>query len=186
MTSTSSNTFQFPVYYHKEPFFTIQPVIDTRKKQCQMWQDLILQFCRHYKKYELDINELIKTNSILLYNEKINRRLSAESCKIIFEEIIDNGYAEWLDKDKNRVLIMWRKPEEWGSLIYKWVNDTGLTNSILTIWELQNGDDTKNQEFHGLNTTVLLKALKVLEKQNKAQTFSGSQDDNLGVKFFSI
>ncbi|KYQ96781.1 vacuolar protein sorting 25 [Tieghemostelium lacteum] len=164
----------------------------------QMWQDLILQYCRFYKKYELDLLECVKSNFNLFYNEKINRRLSIESLKEIFDDIVVNGYAEWIDNnsnvksskghniDKSRVLIMWRKPEEWASQIYKWVIDNGQVNSILTIWEIQNGDDSKDQEFHQLNTTILLKALKTLEKQQKAQVFSGNENDNLGVKFFSI
>ncbi|KAN0034880.1 hypothetical protein ACTFIV_001416 [Dictyostelium citrinum] len=191
----SNQVFQFPPYYQKEPFFTIQPILNTRKKQFQMWQDLILQYCRHYKIYELDINESIKSNSVLFNNEKINRKLSREALKSIIDDIIDNGFAEWVDsgsskeKDKNnnnnnRVLIMWRKPDEWASHIYKWVTDCGLLNTVLTVWEIQNGDDSKKQEFHQLNTTILMKALKVLEKQSKCQTFS--QDENVGVKFFSI
>ncbi|EGC35872.1 hypothetical protein DICPUDRAFT_32729 [Dictyostelium purpureum] len=182
----SSESFQFPLYYNKEPFFTIQPIINTRKIQLQMWQDLILAYSRSNKIYELDLNESIKTNLNLFNNEKINRKLSRDSLKIIFDDIIENGYAEWIDKEKNRVLIMWRKPEEWASLIYKWVSDCGFLNTVLTIWEIQNGDDSKKQDFHQLNTTILLKSLKVLEKQSKAQTFSSDDEGNLGVKFFSI
>ncbi|KAF2073009.1 hypothetical protein CYY_005687 [Polysphondylium violaceum] len=187
MTNKEATAFQFPVYYNKEPFFTVQPVLDTRKKQFQMWRDLILQYCSSLKIYELDLLESIKSNSILFFNQKINRRLSIESLKLIIQDIVDNGYAEWLDKDKSRVLILWRKPEEWASLLYKWVSDCGLANSILTVWEIQNGDDSKSQEFYQLNTAVLMKSLKALEKQNKAQIFSSNGDDsNLGVKFFSV
>ncbi|EGG17860.1 vacuolar protein sorting 25 [Cavenderia fasciculata] len=178
-------SFQFPSYYSREPFFTIQPVLNTRKKQLEMWIDLVLSYCRYNKVYEIDINEYIKKDHKLFYNEKINRRLSNESTKIIFEEMIEIGNGEWLDKDKNRVMVWWRKPEEWATLIYKWVLDSGQTNQVLTLWEIQKGDDTKNQEFYDLDTNVLIKSLKVLEKQSKAQVFQGT-DSNLGVKFFSI
>lgn len=37
-------------------------------------------------------------------------------------------------------------------------------------------------DIHGMDTDVLLKALNILVKRNKAQIFG--QDDSLGVKFF--
>jgi len=39
-------------------------------------------------------------------------------------------------------------------------------------------------EFYELDTALLLKALRVLEAQGKAQLFSGKQTDEMGVKFF--
>lgn len=32
------------------------------------------------------------------------------------------GNLEWLDKNKSRCLVMWRRPEEWGKLMYQWVS----------------------------------------------------------------
>lgn len=34
------------------------------------------------------------------------------------------GNLEWLDKNKSRCLVMWRRPEEWGKLIYQWVSQS--------------------------------------------------------------
>ena len=37
-----------------------------------------------------------------------------------------SGNLEWLDKKrKDRCYIMWRSPEEWGSIIYQWVGGEG-------------------------------------------------------------
>lgn len=36
------------------------------------------------------------------------------------------GNLEWLDKNKTSFLIMWRRPEEWGKLIYQWVRSWRL------------------------------------------------------------
>ena len=79
------------------------------------------------------------------------------------------GNAEWADKDKNRILIMWRRPEEWAAQLYKWVclfilflflslssallrnpnrvqvSDNGQTDTVMTVWELQNSDEYKQQ-----------------------------------------
>lgn len=57
---------------------------------------------------------------------------------------------------------------------------------VLTVWEIQNGEDSEGQEFFGLETKILLKALRALEAQGKAEVFSGTSDENLGVKFFTV
>lgn len=36
--------------------------------------------------------------------------------------LLTTGNLEWMDKNKTRCLIMWRRPEEWGKLIYQWVS----------------------------------------------------------------
>lgn len=83
------------------------------------------------------------------------------------------------------------------------VCDGGLNNTICTVFELQSGDDTTSQgnlitvssalnsifsikEFHGIDLNVLHRALKLLEKQGKAEIISGSASDgsDAGVKFF--
>ncbi|KAK3292734.1 ESCRT-II complex subunit [Chaetomium fimeti] len=78
--------------------------------------------------------------------------------------------------------IYWRTPEEWGSLVEGWVESTGQRGSVLTVYELVEGDGTRGSEFHGMDQELLRKALNVLVKQGKAQVFG--QEDSLGVKFF--
>ena len=41
-------------------------------------------------------------------------------------------------------------------------------------------------DFQGLDEDTLQKALEILVKQRKAQIFSGSNSDEMGVKFFHI
>lgn len=31
------------------------------------------------------------------------------------------GNAEWLDKEHNKVLLLWKKPEDWANVFIKWV-----------------------------------------------------------------
>ncbi|CAG8581902.1 4010_t:CDS:2 [Diversispora eburnea] len=88
--------------------------------------------------------------------------------------------------NRNVALIYWRKPEEWASLIDKWVFDCGLNNSIVTIYEILHGESSEGMEFHDLNQTILLKALDILVKRGAAQLLQGSSADDLGVKFFGI
>ncbi|XP_054657336.1 vacuolar protein-sorting-associated protein 25 isoform X3 [Grus americana] len=109
-------------------------------------------------------------------------KLPLESIQVVLEELRKNGNLEWLDKNKTSFLIMWRRPEEWGKLIYQWVSKNGLTNSVFTLYELASGDDTENEEFHGLDETMLLRALQALQQEHKAEIIT--LDDGRGVKFF--
>jgi ESCRT-II complex subunit VPS25 len=57
-----------------------------------------------------------------------------------------------------------------------------MTNTVCTFFELTEGEDTVGQPFHGLERELLLKSLRALEKQHKAEIFE-SED---GVKFFQL
>ncbi|XP_025031050.1 vacuolar protein-sorting-associated protein 25 isoform X2 [Python bivittatus] len=109
-------------------------------------------------------------------------KLPLESILVVLEELRKKGNLEWLDKNKSSFLIMWRCPEEWGKLIYQWVLKNGLTNSVFTLYELSNGEDTEEEEFHGLEESVLLRALQALQQEHKAEIFT--LNDGRGVKFF--
>ena len=57
----------------------------------------------------------------------------------------------------------------------------GMTGGfVCTFYELTEGSDSVNQPFHGLETELLIKSLKTLESQQKAEIFQGDE----GVKFF--
>ena len=103
-----------------------------------------------------------------------------ESITVVFKELEDKGNVEWTDKAKTRCNIYWRSPEEWGALIYNYVKQRGQTNTVCTLYELTEGTDVVGQPFHGLDEAVLIKSLKTLEFQKKAEIFP----NNEGVKFF--
>ncbi|KAK2500441.1 hypothetical protein MC885_012833 [Smutsia gigantea] len=120
-------------------------------------------------------------------------KLPVESIQIVLEELRKKehnafisiyfaGNLEWLDKNKSSFLVMWRRPEEWGKLIYQWVSRSGQNNSVFTLYELTNGEDTENEEFHGLDEATLLRALQALQQEHKAEIITVS--DGRGVKFF--
>ncbi|KAK3303454.1 ESCRT-II complex subunit [Chaetomium strumarium] len=145
---------------------------------------------------ELDTTELF-------YNQRIDRRLSLADIREVIDFLRNDGRAEYVTGDGNSgssssaaiggaggaeggggdiVWIYWRTPEEWASLVEGWVDSTGQKGSVLTLYELVEGDGTRGTEFHGLDQQLLLKALNVLVKRGKAQVFG--QEDSQGVKFF--
>ncbi|CAG5100182.1 Similar to Vps25: Vacuolar protein-sorting-associated protein 25 (Drosophila melanogaster) [Cotesia congregata] len=81
-----------------------------------------------------------------------------------------------------RWLIHWHTLEEWGNIVYNWAQENGFINSVCTLFELTQGENTVDQEFYGIDTEVLIRSLKTLEAQGKAELIMF--DDNQGVKFF--
>ncbi|XP_013396325.1 vacuolar protein-sorting-associated protein 25 [Lingula anatina] len=176
----AASSFEWPWEYNFPPFFTLQPNLDTREKQLQSWCSLILSYQKHIKSHTLDVVEM--QTSSLFYNKSIERKLSLESIYLILDRLEKKGHIEWLDKSKKQCYLMWRTPQEWGNTIYKWAKEAGLVNTVCTFYELTDGDDTAGQEFHGLEPDLLVKALKVLESQGKAEIIE--MDESRGVKFF--
>ncbi|KAJ1928193.1 hypothetical protein IWQ60_002271 [Tieghemiomyces parasiticus] len=103
--------------------------------------------------------------------------------------MVDQKQATWETDDKRsapiQCLVYWHKPEEWAQLIYDWVQDNGLSNSVYTLYELAHDDATKGTAFYDIDYQVLRNALDVLVVRGKAQLFeSDASPGNPGVKFF--
>ncbi|ORX99846.1 subunit of ESCRT-II complex [Basidiobolus meristosporus CBS 931.73] len=181
---SSCQAFVFPSIHDFPPFFTQQPTQSTWQHQIQLWSTLILSYYRHHKRCVLELtNEL---NGELFNNTKINRKLGLATLQTIIDELVKQGMAEWLPPttQKSSALIYWRKPEEWANMIYGWVKENGLTNTVLTVFEVLHGENTEGLEFHGLDDVLFQRALKILIDQGKAQTLTGTNSDDMGVKFY--
>ena len=53
-------------------------------------------------------------------------------------------------------------------------------NTVCTLFELTNGVDTTEEEFYGLDESLILASLRTLEASRKAELI-----DREGVKFFA-
>lgn len=47
--------------------------------------------------------------------------------------------------DGGTAWVYWHRPEEWADVIAGWVEDTGQKNTVLTLYELVNGEMTVGQ-----------------------------------------
>lgn len=158
----------------------IQIHTETRTKQLEAWQQLIINYMKANKQSILDIRE--SQHSSLFNNSTINRKLSAESISVILEDMARNGKAAAVDRSRNVWEIYWHSLDEWGNLVYSWACNNGMNNSVCTLFELREGDTTVDEEFHNLDMNVLMKALKSLQMKGKCELIQF--DDNQGVKFF--
>jgi ESCRT-II complex subunit VPS25 len=140
---------------------------------------------RAHKVFDLNVADAAAKLPIF-NNAKINRKLSAEQVRFFLDYLATQGNVEWKDKAKTACFVFFKTPAQWGALIYQWALDQGKANTVCTVFEIQQGEDAEGQEFFNIDSETLMKALKQLEKEGKAQIFAGSSADNLGVKFFSL
>lgn len=49
--------FKLPNFLNYPPYFTLQPVRETREKQIQLWKELIIDFCRTQKVFVIGLEE---------------------------------------------------------------------------------------------------------------------------------
>ncbi|XKL67525.1 hypothetical protein PGB90_003016 [Kerria lacca] len=168
---------KWPWQYNFPPFFTIQPNLETRKKQLEAWKTLILNYFKQTNQYILDLSDI--SNLELFNNSSISRSLNRDDVILILDFLTRSENAEAIDKNKNRWYIYWHSLREWAHIIYSWAQKTNRTNSVLTFYEIRS---TPNEEFTELNEEILSKALQLLESQEKAEIIL--LQDTCGVKIF--
>lgn len=194
MSARSNNKapqFAFPNYYDLPPFFTIQPVEETQRKQLVMWSDLIRDYSKFNRIFYLDVRNAVDTD--LFNNKKIQRKLGLDAVVKVLDSMVASGQAEWVSSgdqknkapSKERALILWKSFSEWADVVWTWVRNVGATNSVFTVMDLIDGDDSKGEEFHGIPFEVMMNVLALLEKKGRCQVFTGSNSDEHGVKFFA-
>ncbi|KAF5193622.1 Vacuolar protein sorting-associated protein [Thalictrum thalictroides] len=171
--------FKLPHFFNYPPYFTLQPVRDTREKQLQLWKELILDYCRTQKIFIIGLEEEFS----LFTNPVIERSLSHEAKETFLSALVSEGRAEWIDKGHKKCLILWLRIQDWADCILRFVKDNGLEDSVMTVEEIRSGIESRGTELHGMDRTVLIRALKVLEHKGKAAIFKGTSADDEGVKF---
>ncbi|WWC86716.1 uncharacterized protein L201_001594 [Kwoniella dendrophila CBS 6074] len=174
--------FEFPAIWSFPPFFTLQPNPSTLSHQLELWRALTLKWSKHHRVFEVNIeSEQIHE---VFENKYIKRKLLPPSMKKLLLEMSKNGEAAPdPPKQDNRFLIYWKKPDEWGDLIYTWIMDNGLNSSIMTFYEITDGDLSHTTEFYELPIPILRKALESLVKRGKAQLLEGKGEIGQGVRF---
>ncbi|CCF48217.1 hypothetical protein NDA11_005813 [Ustilago hordei] len=196
--------FRYPPIHAFPPFYTLQPNPVSRGQQLSQWRTLILDYCRCHRIFSLSplpatsdgvvSEEAADPHKSLFANKSIQRSLSPESIRQVLADLVEHKQAAWEEqltsKAKStasvganaKAFIYWKSPAQWADAIYQWVLQTGQNKSIMTLFELNQGDLV--QEFYELPLPMLKQALKHLSSQGKAQIFAGTEaDDGQGVKF---
>jgi ESCRT-II complex subunit VPS25 len=117
--------FLFPPFHSFPPSYTRQ-----------LWCDLIRDYCRVKRVFWLDIAGM--KDEALFRNDKIGRRLSDQDILFFLGQLVSRGDGEWA-ADHMNCLVYWRRPHEWGDLIFQWVQKKALGGSVLTVAEIREG-----------------------------------------------
>eukprot|EP00877_Chromochloris_zofingiensis_P006531 jgi/Chrzof1/2130/Cz11g03200.t1 len=173
------DTFLWPFFYQYPPFFTLQPIKETRDKQSALWCSLILSYCKYHRVYVLGTSQDLP----LFNNKDISRKLSSEAIQAFLNDLTTQGNAKWLDPQKKQCLILWKKIDEWAQVIADWAHSYGVHDTVMLLDELSSGDDVTGTELEGLHREVLIQALKLLEDKGKVKLFKGATPEEEGVKF---
>ncbi|KAL0205334.1 hypothetical protein P9112_000641 [Eukaryota sp. TZLM1-RC] len=174
-------SFEFPSFYNFPPFFTLQPIRDSLTKQLNLWSQFILDYCKHHTLFTLNISQSSDTE--LFHNTSINRRLSPEAISQVFSHLISQERAEWLDSNKETLLIFFKSPDEWASIVTDIITSSGNNNSICTLYELRQGSLGEGTPLHNVPHEIILKAVDVLVNRGQATLIEEETLDEYGVKF---
>jgi ESCRT-II complex subunit VPS25 len=71
---------------------------------------------------------------------------------------IGSGSGSGSGSGGGRCWIYWRRPEEWAAVIENWVDETGQKGSVLTLYEIAEGDGAVGQ---GMSSFLSLCALSI-------------------------
>ena len=81
--SSYKEKFSLPEFYHFKPFFTLQPVAETREKQLNCWCSIALNYCAYN-----NVNTIDPTSFLLFHNDAIGRQLSNEGILAVTNRLI--------------------------------------------------------------------------------------------------
>ncbi|KAM0939418.1 putative ESCRT-II complex, Vps25 subunit, winged helix-like DNA-binding domain superfamily [Dioscorea sansibarensis] len=171
--------FKLPAFFNYPPYFTLQPVRETREKQVQLWKELILDYCRNQKVFVIGLEE----DFPLFFNSVIERSLSHEAKELFLSALVNEGRAEWMDKGHKKCLILWMRIQDWADYIVNFVKENGFEDSVMTVEDIRSGFESRGTDLAGIDRTVLMRALRLLEQKGKAAIFKGTSTDDEGVKF---
>ncbi|KMZ62060.1 putative Vacuolar protein sorting protein [Zostera marina] len=174
----SLGDFKLPDFFNYPPYFTLQPVRETKEKQILMWKELILKYCKSQKIFIIGLEEEFP----LFSNQKIQRSLNNEAREAFLSALVSEGRAEWIDRGHKRCLILWRSIQEWANYILDFVRENGLETDVMTIEDIRCGIETRGSDLERIDRGVLMQALKILEQKGKAAIIESSSADT-GVKF---
>lgn len=159
-TSTAAAAFEFPREYYFPPFFTRQTNLNTHHAQLVKWSALVLSYCQHHRIFKLPLSPTTTTTTTttttstagataedIFFNRRLNRRLALADVRELIDFMKKDGRAEYVGDGEGAggdvVWVYWRTPEEWAALLEAWVDETAQKGTVLTLYELTEGEGTR-------------------------------------------
>jgi ESCRT-II complex subunit VPS25 len=155
-TPSAPATPPYPVPPHTAfpPFYTLQPNPLTRSAQLATWSALVLAHCAHHRLFALTPRAAAAAPPFA--SRSLARALAPRDVAAVLDWMAsaEGGFrAEWRDDDAAarrareaaRCWVYWRRPEEWAAAVEAWVEATGRRGSVLTLYEIAEGDAAASQ-----------------------------------------
>lgn len=162
----ASAGFEFPREYYFPPFFTRQTNLNTHHAQLVKWSSLVLSYCQHHRIFKLPLSPVSTSTTTagassslsnaaedIFFNRKLNRRLALADVREVIDFMRKDGRAEYVGGEGaaagaaaaggDVVWVYWRTPEEWAALVEGWVDETAQKGTVLTLYELTEGEGTR-------------------------------------------
>lgn len=173
--------FKFPPIYQFPPFWTIQPAMESCRKQTESWCELILLYCKANNINTLKVKDAIKTP--LFKNDSIKRSLDEKTAEFFLDQLVQRSNAEWMDEKHQKCKIIWRKAPQWGQLMYNWAHSNNSENVVFTLYELRESEGTQGEAFHMMDQSQMKEAIQYLVSKKQAVFYDAKEFDECGVKF---
>eukprot|EP01064_Diplonema_japonicum_P026570 TRINITY_DN38031_c0_g1_i1.p1 TRINITY_DN38031_c0_g1~~TRINITY_DN38031_c0_g1_i1.p1 ORF type:complete len:173 (+),score=31.88 TRINITY_DN38031_c0_g1_i1:42-560(+) len=157
------------------PLYSLQPVADTKAKQCELWAGIILEKCQGKKQWAVEVEDEV------FENKEIKRKMSAADAQVVLEQLVSDGKAVWIKGSKTKCWVLWRPLDDWASDIYTLADEEGHIGSVCTIYELSE-DSAKGRSWEGMPEEMIKVIIACLQKQGKAELIEMDEDGD-GVKF---
>lgn len=190
-----------PPVYTFPPLYTPQPNALIRRQQLSTWEDIILQYCKDqngwcmsFEGSIIDLSTIImeiasqghaKQRESIFRNTDISREVPQLFIEEIWKHMMQNGKAVSTDvktKDTSTFFMFWKNVDSWASLILQWFETSAKLNSVVTVYELCQGDETMGWEFHDMPEQMLIICLQPLCARNRATLIKDNLDKVVALK----
>lgn len=145
--------------YEFPPFFTRQPNEDTWQAQLEQWQRVILAVCAHERQWD------VSATSKVFANPRIQRELKPSVASTVLETMVKQGQAE---RTKTGVYVYAQKPAELAAHLTQWSKATGHSQTVLTIYELTEGELPGLDAFKDLDNKLLVRVVETMARRGDA------------------
>lgn len=188
--SSSAAPDQFPAIYSFPPLYTRQPNALIRRQQISSWIEVILQYCKSRNAWCMTtegtiVTDEVDSNDSIFTNSEIQRSVPQVFVDEIWSKMCDEGKALGAEKgrkDSAQYYILWRNVDSWASLILQWFENSGKLNQVVTIYELTQGDETTDWEFHKMPETLMAYCIKPLCQRDRATIIKDERGSPVAVK----